>query len=263
MSNHQIIIESYTPTSASGLSGSGASPSKSVLTSTQKTVSRRWSKITTGEIVSVDINEPDIKLTKIEFNVKSKIEDAELSIRALTKKPATPQTISSGKVYQYFEITGDKIKNSLNEMTISFKVEKEWIGNNNYDPQKISLNRFTDKWEKLDTKFKGETGLYYYYEAKTSGLSYFAISGELCSAGEKRCVGNNLEICEDGDMWKSQECNYGCNLQTFECNPPPSEPYSIQYPNNTRTSIFVIIFGTIFLIALIVIINKISTYFRK
>ncbi len=47
-----------------------------------------------------------------------------------------------------------------------------------------------------------------------------------CTAGEKRCVGNNLQTCKsDGSAWEVlEECEYGCDRNTLSCSPEPAAP---------------------------------------
>ena len=80
------------------------------------------------------------------------------------------------KEYQYIKITHTNINNSqIKQAAISFVVEKKWITDNNEDKNNIVLLRYNnDKWQELETTYS-YLDTNYYYKAKSSGLSYFAV----------------------------------------------------------------------------------------
>ena len=63
-------------------------------------------------------------------------------------------------------------------------------------------------------------------ETVVFGESYEELA-EVCVAGDKRCVGNDLQGCnEDGTGWtKIQTCDYGCDSATLTCTAPPEIPF--------------------------------------
>ncbi len=65
--------------------------------------------------------------------------------------------------------------------TISFKVDKDWIDNNNIDKQSITLMHYDDSsdvWEQVVTEWIGENEGEVYYQTFTSKFSPFAIVGK-------------------------------------------------------------------------------------
>lgn len=71
---------------------------------------------------------------------------------------------------------------NIADPTISFKVEKSWINENNIDKPTIRLNRYCDgNWNQLMTTMLGEDARYLYFESQTPGFSPFAITGEKAS----------------------------------------------------------------------------------
>ena len=78
--------------------------------------------------------------------------------------------------YRFFEITSP-IKEGF-KAKIKFKVEKKWIEENDIDKNKVYMYRYREAWEKLDTRKIDEDDGYVYYEAVTTGFSYYAIAGE-------------------------------------------------------------------------------------
>lgn len=71
---------------------------------------------------------------------------------------------------------------NIADPSISFKVEKSWINENNIDKPTIRLNRYCDgNWNQLMTTMLGEDARYLYFESQTPGFSPFAITGEKAS----------------------------------------------------------------------------------
>ena len=245
----------YTPPSTSS-GGSSETTSRS-LTSGIPQISREWNKIFTNKIETMYINQDEIKLTEIRFKVNEELQDVKITVKLLKRNPATN---INGRVYQYLELDHRNLnENSIQEMTIGFKVDKKWV-DDNFDKNKLYLNRFTDEWKKLPTKLIRETNDYYYYESETSGLSYFAISGETCEINEVRCNGSNLEQCDKGIKWNSSICEHGCNQETSRCNELTETPY--EPPKNIIFKF--IILGSLTVILLIIVIKRIgSTKTRK
>jgi PGF-pre-PGF domain-containing protein len=70
------------------------------------------------------------------------------------------------------KLSSDAIGNSK----INFKVEKEWLDENEIDISTITLCRYSGGWGELPTEVQGEDEDYYYFIATTPGFSPFAIS---------------------------------------------------------------------------------------
>ncbi|MFP4559123.1 MAG: PGF-pre-PGF domain-containing protein, partial [Archaeoglobaceae archaeon] len=85
-------------------------------------------------------------------------------------------------VYRTFEIVFTEF-NTVNEVepsgTIEFKVSKDWIDENGYDPEDIVLLKFKEGWQELQTELVDEDEDYYYYEATVDSFSIFAISSPM------------------------------------------------------------------------------------
>ena len=83
-----------------------------------------------------------------------------------------------GNVYKNMNIYVDtKLSaDSMGNSKINFKVEKEWVDENEIDLSTITLCRYSGGWTELPTELKGEDEEYYYFIATTPGFSPFAIS---------------------------------------------------------------------------------------
>ncbi|MFP4403591.1 MAG: PGF-pre-PGF domain-containing protein [Candidatus Woesearchaeota archaeon] len=81
--------------------------------------------------------------------------------------------------YEFFSLVKENFTNSeLENIRLEFKVEKSWINNNNIDVNTITLQKYQNQWNKVNTKkLKDETN-HIYFVSELSELSSFAITGE-------------------------------------------------------------------------------------
>ncbi len=141
-------------------------------------VSKSLPEIKPEEPVSVEIEK--VEVSKIEIKVKNTVNNVNVSIQKLPRKPVEIRAIPPGKNYGYFNISGENIEDKdIEKATIQFKVEKSWIGENNIDVNTIKLSRYSEgKWSAIATVRVDEDGTYFYFEAESPGFSTFAITGE-------------------------------------------------------------------------------------
>jgi PGF-pre-PGF domain-containing protein len=64
------------------------------------------------------------------------------------------------------------------EVSISFRVSRNWVAQNEIDEATITLLRFYENaWQSLPTQLVGRNDKYLYFTARSPGLSLFAIGG--------------------------------------------------------------------------------------
>ncbi len=82
-------------------------------------------------------------------------------------------------VYSYLQINHTGLNNSqITSAVVQFKVPVAWVSANNLGTNQITLYRMTTEWDTLQTTLVSQDATYYYFEAKTPGLSYFAIGSQ-------------------------------------------------------------------------------------
>ncbi|MEA3515198.1 MAG: PGF-pre-PGF domain-containing protein [Nanoarchaeota archaeon] len=81
--------------------------------------------------------------------------------------------------YQYLSIKAEGLTDDMTtDVIYNFSISKSWFGSQ-YDKDNVYLQRYNNgNWQKNPTVFIGEDDSSYYYEASTSGLSYFAITAK-------------------------------------------------------------------------------------
>jgi PGF-pre-PGF domain-containing protein len=122
----------------------------------------------------------DLKIQQIELRVNANLTNVGITIKESSKPTEAPEPVpTTGKVYKYVEISKTNIYDeNISEAKIKFKVEKSWLTNNSIDSSKVSLKRwYNNRWEELSTNKISEDAVYAYYEARSTGLSVFAITG--------------------------------------------------------------------------------------
>ncbi|MCD6557616.1 MAG: PGF-pre-PGF domain-containing protein [Candidatus Aenigmarchaeota archaeon] len=158
-----------------GTSGGGVTNA----TELTKSKTRIWAEMSPGVVHEMKIESPEIGLKTIQLVVKSQASHVKIKVTKQDSKPTEIENEPSGKVYKYVKIDTQNLDSEIIEnATIQFLVDKNWTVENNIDLDKIYLNRYTTKWQRLDTRRLGEENENYIYEARTPGFSYFAITGE-------------------------------------------------------------------------------------
>lgn len=126
-------------------------------------------------------------IREIEVTVNKEIYSLVLSVKYPSKKPyGTPDV--QREVYKYVEIKkSPTIKDGdIDKVLISFKVEKEWLEENNIDGSSVHLARFNDSlWIDLETRLTHEDDNHLFFSASSQGFSYFVITGEKDSGFKK------------------------------------------------------------------------------
>ncbi|MFH2020721.1 MAG: PGF-pre-PGF domain-containing protein [archaeon] len=163
--------------------------------------SRSWASIEPGKY-SFEVIKEGLDITWMEFDAGNTKTGVKLSFTSLYNKPATVPALDN--LYKYFEIAKTNLDESdfTSSITIRFKVPKEWFTENGFDPESVVFSRYSNgKWNELVTKQLSEDDDYFYYEATTPGLSYFAVTADKVedSLKETDTVAEVKEATIDGD----------------------------------------------------------------
>lgn len=142
------------------------------LTSRSKTV--EVPTIEPGKPVTVEIGGI---VNSIKLKVRNGVENAAISVKKLEELPRVPKL--NAKVYAYLEINVSVSASNIEKATISFKVDKSWLGENGLKAGDVVLMKFSNgRWIQLETKVVGEDSQYVYYEANTTSFSIYAIAAK-------------------------------------------------------------------------------------
>jgi PGF-pre-PGF domain-containing protein len=189
------LTVSYTetvPTSTGGGGGSGGS--STVISPTTNTTSNATIIPIEGEFIlgsitkiipfitlsqagSLTNNNITFAINEMNIQVNEETNNVELTIIRYGAKPLNVTKPTNSKIYQYLEINSKNL-NSLENITINFRADKDWASLNEIEKENVALFHFNEdasKWEEVPTVYSSENENYYYYNATISSLSYFYI----------------------------------------------------------------------------------------
>ncbi|MBS3084328.1 PGF-pre-PGF domain-containing protein [Candidatus Pacearchaeota archaeon] len=175
-----------------GGSGSPSGDSGSQ-TSSSKSDSFIWNKITPGKVEIIKTFDEGTGIKEIQINVKNKAQNVKITVTKYDGKPAEVTLEKSGEVYQYIHINTENLNDNLLYANVKFKVNKTWVSGNGLEKESISVFKFDEtskEWKELETTFDGEDAQNYYYNVPLSSFSYFAISEKALASENAQDSGN-------------------------------------------------------------------------
>jgi len=135
-------------------------------------------EIESGDTQEIDMSTYDSTVSGISFTAAADLSDVEITCKTHNSKPATVTT-PDNMVYLYLDIEANVDEDDIDSLTVTFKVAQDWFTTNNIDKNKVTLLRYhNDEWQRLSTTMTSEDSSFAYFEATTTGLSTFAITGE-------------------------------------------------------------------------------------
>jgi PGF-pre-PGF domain-containing protein len=141
-----------------------------------------------------------------------------------------------GRIYQYTNIfvgkKGAGLPTSLKNGLVGFRVEKTWIKDNDVNESMITLQRYNNTWEPLYTEKVGEDNNFIYFQSKTPGFSFFAIT-EYGGKSDKNNTEEYLNYTEEPDENYTEEANENYTEEADEnYTEEPDENYTEEADEN-------------------------------
>jgi PGF-pre-PGF domain-containing protein len=117
------------------------------------------------------------KIQTITITVVGNLTNAKIAIA--TVAPHTSVGANKNE-YSSFQIAATNLPDdNIRSVVIEFKVERNWLSNNEIPQDKINLYRYENgEWRRLETSLLRTDGKYAYYKAVSPGLSIFVIAGQ-------------------------------------------------------------------------------------
>ena len=175
-------------------------------------------------------------VTEIDVAFRTPISGGYASVKAQLL-PQRPQEVKSiqKRVYGYLELSPQNFDDSqIEEATVVFKVEKAWLSKNKVEPGNIALYRYGSKeWEELPTTKISEDNSFANYEAKTPGLSVFAMAVKSEESIEK--INNEIQGFETAQLIQSAYSISGTILKSDKKSQvEKGTPFTIQNLNTSE-----------------------------
>ncbi len=118
------------------------------------------------------VNKSGVNLTLKEATLPTNISGP--TINDLSSKSSDKKVL----VYKYLDITTDLAASDIQEAKINITVEKSWLSSNNITHDKVSILRFSNGWQELNSTKVAEDGERVLYLATTPGFSIFSVVGQ-------------------------------------------------------------------------------------
>lgn len=194
--------------SSGGSGGAGGSPEPQ---SNVEAKELSQTTITYGNSVNFDFPQATTPVVNISFDSKKAAGKTTTIVEMLKNQSTLVSSLPSDEIYKFINIwvgnSGFATSNNIENSVVSFKVEKSWVQDKSIDKSSITLNSYADKkWNALSTDPSGEDDKYLYFSAKTSGFSYFAITGKIAATEAGTEKQSEPEV-------QSSEQNSGTNIE--------------------------------------------------
>ena len=164
-------------------SGSGSSETLSIEEDPDNILSWEIDRKYTGvnKAVSYHFEKLDNIITHVNFTSLLNYGDVDTMVEVLKDRSSLVDSSPSGIVYRHVNIwvgtAGWATERTITDSSISFRVEKDWISEENIAEDSIRLSRYDNGWEQLPTVRTGSDVTYLHFRAQTPGFSPFVVTG--------------------------------------------------------------------------------------
>lgn len=147
------------------------------------------------------------EIVKIEFDPKKNFGKTTTIVEMLKNTSSIVKEPAPGTVYKNLNIwvgnSGFSSSENLENASISFRVNRNWLSDNGIGENTITLYRYSNNtWDSLPTTLTGEDEDYFYFSSETPGFSPFAIAGP-----EKSTSSIEIDPDRDNNLVSSEEAS--------------------------------------------------------
>ena len=177
----KVIRRKETPRSSGGGSSGGGSSSEDHANIFISETKREF--ISMDEIICYHFESEGNIVEYVNFTSKKTAGKVPARIEILNHTSSLVNYAPVDIVYKNLNIwvgnLGWATEKNIDNVSVSFKLERSWITHNNIDITTIEMNRYNSgKWNPLTTSLIRQDDTYMYFEAKTPGFSPFVITGK-------------------------------------------------------------------------------------
>jgi PGF-pre-PGF domain-containing protein len=262
-------------TSSGGPGGSSNPPSSTKVTVTRGNANITVPSIAASNMANVSITKTeDVAFRQINISVANSVNNIKIAITKLAGSPASVSHTIDGNVYHYISIDKTNFTDTdINKVFIKFAVNKTWSTDNDLSTSNVSLYRWeNNKWNELVTTYLSEDASEAFYQAESSGLSYFLIGtkgGEItvtptctenwsCTDWSICVAGTQTRTCTDVNVCGTT-INKPVESQTCEVKKEEVKPAEISWLYYSIATVVIIALAVI----LFIFRKKITPAFSK
>ncbi len=210
--------------------------------------------ITAGREVKFDLRNNATCVVYVTFDAKKSVGKTTTIVEVLKAKSSLVSKPLSDEIYKYFNLwvgnAGFATSKNIENPVICFKVEKDWIEDNDINKTSIALNRYNSgKWEQLPVNLSEEDDRFLYFTGQTPEFSFFAITGKTES---KEAPVTDLKLDSEPESQSESKVTKVTNLNGKNAGAinSSSVKYALERKTSERSPGFETIYGIISLISL-------------
>jgi len=158
--------------SSPGSPGGGGAPA-----AVSNSTSKKWSTLAAEVEQRMKVYNAEFGIKEIYFTTTEDLSNVEMKVTNLgLGKPADVIAGPGGEVYRYFDITKSMITDDqITSVKMRFQVQTAWLDALGL-PANVRLYRYSkNRWVELSTVYTDTDDTYYFFNATSPGMSYFAI----------------------------------------------------------------------------------------
>ncbi len=261
--NRTITISAVTTTTTTTTESGGGGGGGGGAVTAEASQSKYSGVVNAGSTKEITYTKEELKITGITITAATQIDNAGITVKESTaSKAGIAISAGEGSAYKYLEITKSLVTDEqISKAKISFKVEKSWYSNNNYDVATTVLRRKVgDAWQDLPTIKLKEDVTYYYFDAESTGLSYFAVIAKKIGAvivppTEKKAVCGDA-VCEFDETCSSciADCACGTGKECVDNACKEKAVVPAEKEKMSKTKLMLIGIGILIVLAIIIIL---------
>ncbi|MDP3918300.1 MAG: PGF-pre-PGF domain-containing protein [Nanoarchaeota archaeon] len=146
--------------------------------------------------INFSVSNDDIPLNYIYIKVNKELANLRFTIESWLDKPTDLDELDL-EIYKYLTFTLTGFTNDdIDNAEVSFFVPASWVVENDVDLDLVTLFRYSDGWEELDTSYLGRQGDNYLFLTEMDGFSDYVIAVKESSTEE--LLVEDVEIVEEG-----------------------------------------------------------------
>ncbi|MBI4362217.1 MAG: PGF-pre-PGF domain-containing protein, partial [Euryarchaeota archaeon] len=164
------------PAGGGGGGGGGNLPPAQVVSHAESTQSQEAREVKPGAPVVLSFPRGEVSRVTIETSAGAAL--VQVTVSSLRGLPSSVPTSAPGRVLRYLSIEAKGLDaGSIRGAEVEVQVPRSWLEDQRLDPGRVQVQRYTGRWEPLETRRVGEDATHIRYAARTPGFSIFAITG--------------------------------------------------------------------------------------
>ncbi|MCK5594068.1 MAG: PGF-pre-PGF domain-containing protein, partial [Candidatus Aenigmarchaeota archaeon] len=163
------------------------------------TIETKVVNLTANVPLDIDFTVSKTLVDTLQLTTTEGFENVDVIVEKISTTPADVSVPAIDSVYNYIQVTHDDVSNDqISRAILTFVVDISWFEDNNETKDDVVLLRYADGvWNDLATTYISSDGTYYYFDAVSPGLSYFAIGTKTVEVADEPVVVDDTSVQDD------------------------------------------------------------------